>query len=142
MVEGGAMGAAAAEAKAIAAEKSAAWVRFLVIVFNSAAYYAVLWPNGIPVLAYAVTIVANTYGIYVLVAQPYKRFPVLTTTLWTAVTDGALITLWLAATGGFESPFYPLWYLSLVAVTLRYDRRATWIAAIAYSVLYVALLAA
>jgi len=125
--------AATAQEKAFLAEKNVAWIRLLVIVFNVAVWYLV-WDRsrGVPWLAATISVVATLYGAYVVAARPYRRFPVLRTSLFTAVTDAALITLWLVATGGGASPFYPLWFLSLFAVVFRYEFTATILASLLY----------
>lgn len=135
---------AAAERKAFIAEERSAIVRLLVIAFNVSTYWGWLHPQGLgdPALAAFVTVAAMVYGLYDLVFQPYLRFPIMATAAWTAVTDGVLITLWLHATGDFASPYYVLWYLSLVAVAFRFDWRASLVAALLYSVAYIALLGA
>ena len=130
----------AAEATAFSAEANVAWVRAAVIAFNVAVYYLALAPQGVPWLAAAVSGVASVYAVVVLVWQPYRHLRVMTTSLWTATTDGVLITLWIHATGGFESPFHLLWYLSLVGVTFRYSARGPILAAVLYAGLYAGLL--
>lgn len=128
--------------KALAAERDIAYVRLAVILFNIAVYWPVLRGQGIPWLAAAVSVVAISYAFYVLMARPYLRFPILTAASFTTVTDSILITLWILATGGFDSPFYLLWYLSLVAIAFRYDHRVTVMATLLYVTCYVILLTA
>jgi signal transduction histidine kinase len=136
--------ATAAELKAFSAEENTAWVRFAVIVFNIMVYWLLLYPRqpGSPPLAAFVSVVAMAYTIFLVTTRPYRHFPVLATSLWTAVTDAALILLWLHATGDYASPFHLLWFLSLFAVTFRYDWRATLAASILYGASYVLLLQA
>lgn len=131
----------AAEAKAFAAEKNTAMVRLAVILFGVAVYWTLWHPRGIPWLAAAVSAVALVYGVYDAAFQPYRRFPALLTSRWTATTDATLIVLWLHGTGGADSLFYPLWYLSLVAVAFRYDWKATVVAAVLYVAAYTGLVA-
>jgi signal transduction histidine kinase len=135
--------ATAAEQKALAAEKRIAWVRLTVITFNVVAYYGLL-PNGqgVPALAAAVSVVAMAYGLVVVAWQPYRWLPIMRAALFTALTDGGLIVLWVWATGGFASPFHLLWFLSLVAVSFRYEWKATLFAAVLYIASYLMLLAA
>lgn len=130
------------ERKALIAEERTAVVRLVVIAFNVATYWGWLYPAGLGErsLAAFVTIVALVYGVYDVVFKPHLRFPIMATAAWTAVTDGLLITLWILATGDFASPYYLLWYLSLVAVAFRFDWRASVVAALLYSFGYVALL--
>lgn len=120
----------AAQEKAFLAEKNTAWVRLAIIAFNIGVYYLLLpagW--GVPALAAAVSVTAASYAVLVVTFQPYRRIPVLRTALFTAATDATLITLWLIATGGPQSPFYLLWFVSLFAVAFRYRFQATLLAA-------------
>jgi signal transduction histidine kinase len=132
----------AAEEKAFSAEKNTAWLRLVLIACNVPLYWLFLYPAGSPPLVGALSVVALAYAIYLVAAQPYRHFPVLATSLWTTLTDGALIPLWVHATGDFTSPFYPLWFLSLFAVTFRFDWRATLVASAVYAASYLALLVA
>lgn len=133
----------APEEKALAAEKQVAIVRALVIALNIFVYVFLMSKGGTHVpLAAAVAIVAGFYGAYVPLFQPYRRFPVLRSAAFTAITDGVLIVLWVWATGGFESPFFLLWYLSLSAVAFRFSSRLTTFVAGAYAAAYLGLLAA
>ncbi|HUR62563.1 MAG TPA: PAS domain-containing sensor histidine kinase [Candidatus Thermoplasmatota archaeon] len=132
--------ASPAEQKAFSAEQNTAWLRFAVVAFNVTLYWAVLYPAGDPPVAAATTVVALVYIVYIVGFQPYRRYPILATSLWTTLTDGTLIPVWVYATGGFESPFYVLWFLSLFAVTFRYNWRAPLAAALVYIATYLALL--
>jgi len=53
--------------------------------------------------------------------------------------DGSLIAAWLVATGGWSSPFYVLWYVSIVAVAFRYSTRETLAASLLCAVAYAAI---
>lgn len=134
--------ASPAEEKALAAEKRIAIVRALVISFNVGAYYFLL-PDGagIPWLAATISVVALSYGFFVVLFQPYRWWPILRAALFTAFTDGLLIVLWVAASGGIDSPFHLLWLLSMMAVAFRYESRATIVATVLYITSYLALLA-
>jgi signal transduction histidine kinase len=123
------------------AEKNIAVIRFLVIVFNVGIYWGFLHPQGVPWLALAISVVALAYGAFVIFNRPYRRFPILRTGWWTASTDGALILLWIHATGDAASPFHLLWYLSIMAVTFRFSWRAILVTAVAYAATYVGLIA-
>lgn len=102
--------------KAHAAEHRVALVRWAVIAFNTAIYVAFLEKAGtIPWLAWTVIVVAWTYGSLVLVTRPYERFPGMLSVYFTSLTDASLILLWILATGTWGSPFYVLWYVSIVA---------------------------
>ncbi|MBW3581669.1 MAG: HAMP domain-containing histidine kinase [Euryarchaeota archaeon] len=127
--------------KALVAERQVAGVRTAVILFNIAVYYLVMDKTGtIPWLAHTISITATAYTFYVLLARPYIRYPVLVSAYFTSITDAALITLWILATGGLASPFYILWYISLVAIAFRFGRYETLVASVLYLVSYLALL--
>lgn len=126
--------------KALVAERHVAIIRAAIVAFNTLAYVALLEPvPGRHALAVALIAVSMLYTGFVVLAQPYRRWPALASAYATTVADAALITLWLYATGGVDSPFLVLWYVSLVAVAFRFDARATMIAAVVYVACYVGL---
>ncbi|MGH2365943.1 MAG: putative bifunctional diguanylate cyclase/phosphodiesterase [Chloroflexota bacterium] len=130
----------AAQERTFAAERSTARVRLAVIVVNTLTYAFLADRSGyITWLALAVLAVAWVYGVYVCFGQPYRRFPVITTSYYTSISDAALITTWLAATGGFSSPYFVLWYVSIVAIAFRYDFRTTIAASCVYCAAYTGL---
>jgi PAS domain S-box-containing protein len=127
--------------KAFAAERKLAVIRLIVVAANSVLYWWVLDKQGtIPRLAYAVIAVAALYGLFVWLAEPYRRYPILLSSYFTSLSDSALIMVWLYATGGIASSFYLLLYLSTVAIAFRYPARQTLFAALVYSGSYFALL--
>lgn len=130
-----------AQAKASVAERNIAWVRFAIIAFNITLYYAVLYPAGVPWLAATVSVVAGLYALYVVALRPYERYAVLRAAAFTTLSDGTLIVAWLVATGGAASPFYPLWFASLVAVVFRYEWHQTAIATGLYATAQAGVLA-
>ncbi|HUR67777.1 MAG TPA: PAS domain-containing sensor histidine kinase [Candidatus Thermoplasmatota archaeon] len=134
----------AAEAeKVFAAESAIAGIRVAVIALNSIVYaFGVDKAATLPPLAWSVIVTANVYGLGVWALRPYRRFPVMLSSYFTTALDAVFITVWLLATGGFESPFYLLWMLSVTAVAFRYDARATLFAAGVYALCYLGLLAA
>lgn len=140
-VEDAAASLAAAQAKASTAERKIAWVRSVIIAFNILLYYTVLYPLGVPWLAATVSVVAGVYAVYVVAMRPYERYPVMRAAAFTTLSDGTLIVAWLIATGGVASPFYPLWFASLVAVVFRYEWQQTAIATGVYAVAHAGILA-
>lgn len=131
----------AAPDKVFAAEANVSIVRVAVILLNSAMYALFQDKAGTyPALAWAIIVLANVYGFGYHLARPYERFPVLLSSYVSTALDAVFITVWIMATGGFESPFYLLWYLSIVGVAFRFDMRATLLAAGVYVACYVALL--
>src|SRR5688500_16094344 len=88
--------------KALAAEKRLAAVRLWVIASGVVTYPLLLRdaPRTIPGLAYALLGLATVYGVYVYLAEPYRRHPVLRSSYFTSATDSIFTMLWLYATGG------------------------------------------
>lgn len=66
----------------------------------------------------------------------YRKFRFLHSIYFTTIGDGLLIALWIAATGYMDSPFYVLWYISIIAVAMRYSLLETAVSALAYLLLY------
>lgn len=123
--------------RAFAAERAANVVRLAVVVFLVVVYAFLMDKAGTsPTLAFAVLGAAVLYGAIVLVFEPYRGYPVVATGAATSVVDGTLIVLWLVATGGWASPFYPLWYVSIAAFAYRFGPRETAVAATAYGAAY------
>ncbi|HLE95766.1 MAG TPA: ATP-binding protein [Candidatus Thermoplasmatota archaeon] len=130
----------AIEENRLAAERTVAAVRAAVIAFNSLAYALLLdHANTNEPLAFVVIGVSAAYAVAVLALRPAERWPALGSIYFTAIADSVLITLWIAATGWVESPFYLLWYVSVIAISFRYDHRATVAAAVLYCGAYLTL---
>ena len=129
--------------KAFAAEKNVSIVRTAIVIFNSLIYIFLMdQSQTIPGLAYSVIVVALLYSMYVYIAKPYHRFPVMVSSYFTSISDATLITFWLYATGGAASPFYVIWYAGIISIAFRYNIRETVFAAFVYAISYVLLLAA
>ncbi|HLQ35912.1 MAG TPA: ATP-binding protein [Chloroflexota bacterium] len=127
--------------KVYSAEKNSAGIRLAIVVFNSLAYPTVLSHVGHVVwLAYTLVGVALAYSLFVVVAQPYRRFPAMLHACFTSSLDAVLIALWVYATGGWDSPFFVLWYVSIVAVAFRYSYRWAMVTAGLYSAAYAGLI--
>lgn len=135
--------AEASQEKAFAAEQALAGLRFAIILLNSLVYLFLLDKAGtFPTFAYAIIVLANMYGIGVLVLRPYRRFPVMLSSYFTTLFDAAFITVWIVVTGGYASPFYPLWLVSATAVAFRYGYVETLFAAVVYAACDLTLIAA
>ncbi|MFT4526436.1 MAG: serine phosphatase RsbU (regulator of sigma subunit) [Granulosicoccus sp.] len=119
--------------KIIDAEGYLAIVRLLIVAANIFAIalffdqdnykFWVVWPT---------IVVASIYSTYVFVFKPYLRFEVLRSSYFATFSDGALITLLLYSTGGAESPFFILWFISLIAVAMRFSLKETVLTTLLY----------
>jgi PAS domain S-box-containing protein len=133
----------AAAAKVLEAERNLGFVRAAVVLVNTVIYLALLDRDvGSPQLALGAIALTNAYSVAVILFEPYRRFGVLLTSSFTTILDAAFITLWIVATGGIDSPFYVLWYVSLAAISYRFSYRATVAAGVAYSAIYITMAAA
>lgn len=96
----------------------------LLLFFDAANYrFWVAWP---------VIIIASLYSLYVFFFKPYIRFEVMRTSYFTTFSDGVLIASWLYATGGAESPFFILWFVSIIAVAMRFSLKETVLTTLLY----------
>jgi two-component system, LuxR family, sensor kinase FixL len=127
----------AKEEKTLAAEKNISVVRFAVIFFNVFIFLFMFNKDlSMPWLAWTMAFLAPAYALYVQVYKPYIKFPVMMSSYFSYSTDAVLIMVWLIATGGASSPFYLLWYLSIVAVAFRFSFQITLLTTFIYAGLY------
>lgn len=127
--------------KLYSAESYSASVRLAVVLINTIAYVVLMdKENTIPWLAYSIIATAIVYSFYVVVWRPYEKYAIQRTSYFTAVTDGLMIVLWIMATGYAASPFYLLWYISIIAVGQRFAFRETLMTSAVYALAYVVLL--
>jgi signal transduction histidine kinase len=126
--------------KAYAAEKQISPVRALVIVFSGATFFFTDNPFIRYNLAYVLIVLTWVYGAFILFFKPHEKFPVLLASWFTYISDGLFITLWVYATGGYDSAYYIIYLVSVVAVAFRFDLSTTLFTAALYSVAYAFLL--
>jgi PAS domain S-box-containing protein len=129
--------------KAFAAERRLAGFRLAVVGCNVILYFAFLAhsPHAVPLLANAVIVFAFSYSIYVLIAEPYRRYPVLMAGYFVSTADAIASMLWIDATGGVHSPFYLLLYLLAVGAAFRHRAGEAILATALFAASYVGLLA-
>jgi signal transduction histidine kinase len=126
--------------KLYAAEKNIGNVRIVVVLVNTFVYLFLMDKSGSSEgLAWFVIISAFLYSVIIIVFQPYKKYHLLLSSYFTTSSDAVLITLWIIATGSFSSPFYVLWYVSILTIALRYTIRVTVITALIFSALYMVI---
>jgi signal transduction histidine kinase len=126
--------------KLYSAEKNIANIRILVVFLNIVVYFLLMDKSGsIHWLAVSISIAASLYAVLVAWTQLYRKFKMMLTSLFTSSADGFLISLWLIATGGIDSPFYVLWYVSILAIALRYTLPVILRIAFIYTLLYLGI---
>ena len=129
------------EEKLYTAEYYIAVLRFLVTISNTLIYLFLMdKSHSIPALAWFVIVTATLYALVVIIFKPYRKYQVLLASFYISGTDAVFISLWILATGGFYSPFYLVWYVSIVAIALRYSHKVTIRTAVIYSILYIAVI--
>lgn len=127
------------EEKVSAAERRIAGVRLLTTVAATVLFPFMDPARTIPWLAYSVIAVVWLYSGWVLLARPYRRYPAARLARSTAVADAVVIFAFVFATGGYDSPFFVLLYLSAVAFGLRYPPAVAYGGGVLYALSYAAL---
>jgi signal transduction histidine kinase len=123
--------------KLFAAERNIANVRILVVLLNTIVFIFLMdKSSSIEGLAWFIIILAFLYSTIIIAFQPYRKYHLLLSSYFTTGSDAVLITLWIIATGSFDSPFYVLWYVSILSIAMRYTISITIIAALIFSALY------
>ena len=85
---------------------------------------------------------ALAYSAAVVVAEPYKRIPLIPWEVLSGVVDWGLITLGIVATGGAHSDLYTLYFISVLSVALRFGLREVVIAGVGTAIGYFAIVMA
>lgn len=130
------------------AERLSNKIKLFIILINAIVYFFLnntgfYSPDKIenrPTLAYIVLGLSFIYSGLSYLIKPSEKYPVMLASYFSYVSDIMFITLWLYATGGFESPFYVMWYAAIVSVALRFNWRIMWVTSIIYMVSYTSLL--
>jgi diguanylate cyclase (GGDEF)-like protein len=76
------------------------------------------------------------YAIPWVFLQPYRRWPLLGTSMFSTILDSLAIAGFIAVTGAAQSPFFPLYYLSVAAVAMRFEMRQAVVACFFYAFTY------
>lgn len=126
--------------KTIAAEKNGSKIRFTVILFSLALFFAYKAPGTNPLLAYLLVGVICLYGFYVFFAKPFKEQTIKLVSSLTYAGDVLFTTLWIYATGCWNSPYFIIYYVSIIAVAFRYNTRTVILTAGLYTLCYLSLL--
>lgn len=117
------------------AERVIAHIRAGVIAFNVVTYL-LLAPGKPSAAALVVSALASVYAIATLVWHPGPD-SVLSGAVATMTIDNILIAVWLLATGGFDSPYYPLFYAEAAASVGRFGTRLGGMSALGSAGLYI-----
>ncbi len=120
-----------------AAERHIAMLRVLFSVFSAAVYWLFMEPDpSLTVLANVIILGGISYSVFVLYAEPYRRFRFFRSSYFITLADGVTTALWIVATGWMESPFYIIWYISIISVAARFSALETGVSAVLFLLLY------
>lgn len=100
-------------------ERFISFIRLTVIVFNSILYLSIAPSRDHHGLALTIIVVAGLYALVTVFWNPEQLDPTVMPVI-TMVADNILIAVWLYATGGYESPFFPLFYAEAAASVGRF----------------------
>ncbi len=127
--------------KLFSAESYSAPIRLVIVLINTVAYYLLMDKSlSIPWLANLIIGTALFYSFYLVVFKPFERVSLRWTSYLTFIADGAFVGIWIIATGYSESPFYLLWYVSIIAVGQRFSFNVTIFTSLIYALTYVVIL--
>ncbi len=119
------------------AERHIAVLRLLFSVFSAVVYCLFMEPDPeFATLANFIMVGGIAYSVFVLFAEPYRTIALFRTNYFTTLADGITTALWIIATGSMDSPFYVIWYISIISVAARFSAVETGISAIIFLLLY------
>ena len=87
-------------------------------------------------VVWGIVAVTWLYTLPIVIFQPYRRWRVFGASMMSTALDSVVIAMFISATGGSASPFFPLYYLSLMAVAMRFELRQTIAACGVYAFMY------
>lgn len=126
--------------KVFAAEKNVAIIRNWVVGLSTLCFVLMDKTYMKLEFAYPLVFVIWSYSANVYFFEPYRNYKILSASWFTAISDSLFLSAWIFATGGYYSPFYLIFYPSMVAVAFRFSLKTTMITAFAYSLIYIILL--
>jgi diguanylate cyclase (GGDEF)-like protein len=99
----------------------------LTVLDTSRMHMQVVWGiNGVTLL----------YAVPIVIFQPHRRWRVFGTSMASTLLDTVGIMVFISATGGSASPFFPLYFLSATAVAMRFELRQAMAACALYAFTY------
>lgn len=116
-------------------ERAISFIRLGVVAFNSLLYLSLAGSDQRRSLALAIIVIAGVYAIVTVAYNPERLAPTVMPVV-TMVLDNILIAVWLHATGGFDSPFFPLFYAEAAASVGRFGWFIGTISAVGSAFLY------
>jgi PAS domain S-box-containing protein len=114
------------DAPRLAIERTIGRLRVAVMISGTIVFPMIADRFGvIPKLGYGLLLSGWIYTLYVQVFEPYRRYPVLSSAWVTTPADVFMTLLWIAATGGVDSPWIVALFVVIAVASLRYTARET-----------------
>ncbi len=120
-------------------ETTIAYLRVAVVLLASAAFVETPQRLFGDHLMTGTALAALAYALATVALQPYQWLPLYWWEVFSGFVDWGLITAWIAITGGLHSPFYLLYFLSILSVAMRYGLKEVLMAGVGTVIGYVAL---
>ena len=117
-------------------ERVISYIRASVVIFNSVTYLAFAPDDDRRPFAIAIIIIALAYSAATLFLEPRSPDLSYATAFVNMLLDNLLIVLWIWATGGPTSPYYPILYAEAAASVGRFGPRTGTLAAVGSAGLY------
>lgn len=112
-------------------------MRLLILIVNTTALVFFLDTSGMNMTGvWWLMGISFAVAIPVVVLEPYRRWRVFQASLATAAFDSFTIAVFIALTGASGSPFFPLYYLSVAAIAMRFDLRQSIVIGLLYAFMY------
>lgn len=127
--------------KILAVEKNLSLYRVITVFSITALYFVFAMPS--PPFAWLGHVVLGIGCVYCLALWAldiHKRLSAIVYITSVTLIEGLLMPLWLLATGGTQSPYFPLYIVSLFSSAFRLDQKTTYFLASYYAVGFLALL--
>ncbi len=124
-------------------ERRLAWIRVLVVGSGVVFFpFVADRPGCHPLLAWTLLAASAVYALAVVRFEPYRRGqPPGAATDGRAFVDAALALVWVAATGGADSPWVAAILMALAMSAYRYGARVTTAVTVFYAVGYIVMTA-
>lgn len=120
-------------------ERFISYLRLVIVLFNSILYLTLSPSQEHAGLAWTIIVIANLYAVVTVFWDPTQLDPKLVP-LINMVLDNLLIAWWLYATGGYQSPFFPLFYAEAAASVGRFGWKIGSWSATGSAVLYLVVI--
>ena len=112
-------------------------LRLTILLVNTAMLAFVLDTSGMHMnITWGIVAFSYLYASFFVLAQPYRRWRAFGTSMSSAALDSVAIAMFIGATGGGSSPFFPRYYLSAAAIAMRFELRQAIVACFLYAVSY------